>query len=365
MTEDARRPSRPLVLPEPFTGETDYCDWIDHFENVAAVNAWDDDAKLQWLKVRLTGCAQTAFKRLPQATRESYADSLAALKKRFEPESKRELYAAEFQTRRQGKTESWADFTEDLRRLADRAHSDLQEEAREKLSLTSYLDQINDPQVSFGVKQSRPKNLDEAVAATLELESFKNVKPVVKIAQAQLDVVPSESDIDDRRVVGQSDRQFRVNKSEGHRKSFCKLCWLGWITWRAAYQDPEKLANLTIESNDPQGVASLIVKLMEQGATLTSPTDRSQGRSSAGNVVKRAIMLEGVWLKTPASRRETDSPRRHGPGVRGPTNKGPKQSQTELFVILCLPSICLPDQGGSKQHTSQFHSGYWSCCYFT
>lgn len=87
MTEDARRPSRPLVLPEPFTGETDYCDWIDHFENVAAVNAWDDGAKLQWLKVRLTGRAQTAFKRLPQATRESYADSLAALKKRFEPKS--------------------------------------------------------------------------------------------------------------------------------------------------------------------------------------------------------------------------------------------------------------------------------------
>lgn len=118
------------------------------------------------------------------------------------PESKRELYAAEFQTRRKGKTESWADFAEDLRRLADRAHSDLQEEAREKLSLTRYLNQINDPQVSFGVKQSRPKNLDEAVAATLELESFKIVKPVVKIAQAQLDVVPSESDIDDRRVVG-------------------------------------------------------------------------------------------------------------------------------------------------------------------
>ena len=202
MTEDARRPSRPLVLPEPFTGEIDYCDWIDHFENVAAVNAWDDGAKLQWLKVRLTGRAQTAFKRLPQDTRNSYTDSLATLKKRFEPESKRELYAAEFQTRRKGKTESWADFAEDLRRLADRAHSDLQEEGREKLSLTRYLDQITDPQVSFGVKQSRPRNLDAAVTVTLELESYKNVRSVLKIAQAQLDEVPLESETDDTRVVG-------------------------------------------------------------------------------------------------------------------------------------------------------------------
>ena len=33
--------------------------------------------------------------------------------------------------------ETWADFAEDLRRLADRAHSDLEEAAREKLSLTA------------------------------------------------------------------------------------------------------------------------------------------------------------------------------------------------------------------------------------
>ena len=123
--EEAPRPARPLVLLEPFNGKTDYCIWIDHFENVAAVNAWDENAKLQWRKVRLTGQAQTALKRLPEATRRSYEDTLAALKKRFEPESKRKLYAAEFQTRRKGKMETWADFAEDLRWLADRAHSDL------------------------------------------------------------------------------------------------------------------------------------------------------------------------------------------------------------------------------------------------
>ena len=142
------------------------------------------------------------MKRLLDATRRSYNETLAALKKRFEPESKRELYAAEFQTRRKGKTESWADFAEDLRRLADRAHADLEEAAREKLSLTRYLDQIADPQVSFGVKQSRPRNLDEAVAATLELESFKNIKPVVKVAQAQPNVQLEEPDADSTRVIG-------------------------------------------------------------------------------------------------------------------------------------------------------------------
>ena len=69
--DNAPRPVRALVLPETFTGETDYCDWIDHFENVAVVNGWDEAAKLQWLKVRLTGRAQIALKQLPKATRNS------------------------------------------------------------------------------------------------------------------------------------------------------------------------------------------------------------------------------------------------------------------------------------------------------
>ena len=173
-------------------GETDYCDWIDHFEKVATLNAWDESAKLQWLKVRLIGRAQTALKRIPEGIRKSYSDTLAALKRRFEPDSKHELYATEFQTRRKCKTESWPDFAEDLQKLADRAYSYLQEEAKEKMSLARYLDQITDPQISFGVKQSCPRTLNDAVAATLELESFKSIKAcshkVMQVEQqAQLD----------------------------------------------------------------------------------------------------------------------------------------------------------------------------------
>jgi len=46
----------------------------------------------------------------------------------------------------------------------------LEEDAKERLSLISYLDQITDSQVSFGVKQSHPKNIDDAAAATTVLE---------------------------------------------------------------------------------------------------------------------------------------------------------------------------------------------------
>ena len=69
MTEEERRPpavmaTRPVVLPQNFSGDTSW-EWESHFQNVAAVNNWTEEDKLKWRKVRLTGRAQTAFKRLP------------------------------------------------------------------------------------------------------------------------------------------------------------------------------------------------------------------------------------------------------------------------------------------------------------
>ena len=57
--------------------------------------------------------------------------------------------------------------------LADKAFPDLQEEARDRLSLNRYMDQITDPQINFVVKQRRPKTLEAAVTATLEQESYR------------------------------------------------------------------------------------------------------------------------------------------------------------------------------------------------
>eukprot|EP00731_Ephydatia_muelleri_P008736 Em0004g1074a len=116
---------RPLLLPEPYDGATgSWPEWEAHFENVAAVN------------------------------------------------NKRELYVAELQTRRRHKDEDWASFGDALRVLADKAYSDLEDNARERLALNQFLAQITNPQIAFGVKQKRPKTVEEAVVTTIELESY-------------------------------------------------------------------------------------------------------------------------------------------------------------------------------------------------
>ena len=53
---------------------------------------WTDEDKLQWLKVLLTDRAQTAFKHLPIASKDSFELATAALKERYEPATRKHRY---------------------------------------------------------------------------------------------------------------------------------------------------------------------------------------------------------------------------------------------------------------------------------
>ena len=163
---------RPVITPELFSGERSWEDWIDQFESIAAINGWSDEQKLVWLKVRLTGRALLAYKKFSVTARSSFKNAVVALAERFEPESRRDLYLAEFQSRCKKRTESWADFGEDLRVLVDKAYPMLEDDARQQLALQRYLSQLCNDQVAFGVKQRKPRTIEAAVGATLELESY-------------------------------------------------------------------------------------------------------------------------------------------------------------------------------------------------
>lgn len=170
--------NKPVVLPEPFSGEGNVDEWIDHFENVSAVNRWSNEEQLLWLRVRLIGRAQTVFKRLSTDTKGDVALVKAALRERFEPASKKDMYVAEFYCRRKDASEEWVEYAEDLRTLVDKAYSDLSDEAREKLALHNYLQQLDDI-TGFAVKQKKPATLHDAVTATLEIESYRTTTKTV------------------------------------------------------------------------------------------------------------------------------------------------------------------------------------------
>jgi len=62
MIKPEKLESRPVIVPECFSGEGSYDYWIDQFESMMEINHRNDKQKLMWLKVRLTGRASMAFK---------------------------------------------------------------------------------------------------------------------------------------------------------------------------------------------------------------------------------------------------------------------------------------------------------------
>ena len=172
--EATNRKVRPVITPDAFSGEPmeSWDDWLGHFESVAKVNGWDENTCLLWLEVRLTGKAHNAWRRLSNEARAQYSTAKAALRKRFEPDSRREVYVAEFHTRKRNPGERWEELADNMRLLADKAFPDLDDRAREQLSLDRYLTLLDKPEVALAVRQRRPRSVDEAVSCTLEVESY-------------------------------------------------------------------------------------------------------------------------------------------------------------------------------------------------
>ena len=182
---------RPVVLPEPYNGESSWTDWYEPFESMAAVNRWKNEEKLLWLRVRLVDRAATAFKTIPEPARVNFANCIEAQRERSDPSSKRQLYLAELLGRKKCWGKEWATFAEALKTLIDNAYPEMQDDAKEQLGLTHYLGQLEQQQLAFSVKQRRPKSVDATVSATLEMESYL-VPKGGRVAQVAADITSTE-----------------------------------------------------------------------------------------------------------------------------------------------------------------------------
>jgi hypothetical protein len=56
--------TRPIVMPDVYTGEEDWIDWITNFELCARINEWDNELKTEFLAVKLKKRAQRVYRDL-------------------------------------------------------------------------------------------------------------------------------------------------------------------------------------------------------------------------------------------------------------------------------------------------------------
>ena len=144
---EGKRKVRPVITQDAFSGEASesWHDWLGHFESVARVNNWDESTCLMWLEVRLTGKATTLG-----------GDS--AMKPwRLSGNALNQIVDAKF-TWRSFKQESvdtgshWEELADNIRLLADKAFPDLEDRAKEQLSLDRYLALLDKPEVALAVR---------------------------------------------------------------------------------------------------------------------------------------------------------------------------------------------------------------------
>ena len=98
------------------------------------------------------------------------------MKRRFEPESHRELYATEFRMLTGQNNEPWGDITDKLSTLCHKAFPTLDQKDREHLVLRRFLDRL---EVAFSEHQSRLKTIEDAVDKTLKIKCYMSMLPTV------------------------------------------------------------------------------------------------------------------------------------------------------------------------------------------
>ena len=185
MNLDPEFRQRTKQKPEKFDGDSDWADYLKHFEMVSLWNGWREDEKAVQLSMSLTGTARQAWTDSfsdPQASL-SYDSLVSALTQRFKPDGHEEAYKAEFRRKTKTKEESFLEFGHRLRRLAIRAFPKINHESREELVVDQFLMGLIDPEMRRHVSLAHPRNVDQAITLATEFETLTQSLKGVMIAK--------------------------------------------------------------------------------------------------------------------------------------------------------------------------------------
>ena len=160
--------------PEPFTGtRTDLQDWLCHFDAISRWNGWNEEEKGANLNISLRGNAMQILRDIPESSKEDYHTLVETLRRRFDPEEKKNLKKVEFKGRIKKKDESIAEYGFSLSRLANSAYPGMPPEAREELTLDQFIAGLPSKELRKHVQFNHPPTLTEAMALATEYESVE------------------------------------------------------------------------------------------------------------------------------------------------------------------------------------------------
>ena len=198
-TVSSQDPSRKNKKPATYDGKSSWKDYHVQFEMVASLNGWDEETKALELATSLRENAQSVLTDLDADRRTDYQALVTALTARFEPDDQADVYLAQIRTCSRKKSESLPELGQEMKRLARLALPTATTSIREWLAMTYFIEALDNELMEYSVKQAKPRTVDEAVKAAVEMEAFQwsrkrrtNVSGRDALRMQQVDLAPRD-----------------------------------------------------------------------------------------------------------------------------------------------------------------------------
>ena len=178
------------LMPEAFTGERDYEDFLQQITTAATLSGWQTattDNRPQYFALRLKGNALHFYTTLTVAQQQNFDQLVAAFRTIYTTNV--EILKAKLKAARQQPNQTIAAFLCDVRTLARRVCRG-QPLIEEQMVLTSFIEGLHDAQLRWELRKSKTAIPGAALALAVELNAFMEMDPSLRCgSQATVNMV--------------------------------------------------------------------------------------------------------------------------------------------------------------------------------
>lgn len=168
---------RPVFMPETFTGTgREWSDWVGQFEMAAEVNYWNEELRLKFMSLLLSGRARDIYNGLSPESRGNYAQLKAALGRCLEPCDSGDWNRASFLARRRLHNETAREFGNALRRLIIKAYPNADSDTRDLFARDHFIEHVGRGELRVNLRSAKPSTLENAIDLASELELIRSLE---------------------------------------------------------------------------------------------------------------------------------------------------------------------------------------------
>ncbi len=169
---------RKEIKPSKYDGQTPCEDYMVHFDMVARANGWTYEEMGVQLSAHLSYPATSVLSSLDAMSRQDYNAVATELFSLYRAGKSAEISRAELRGRHRQAGEHLSSLAHDIKRKARQAYPTAMPDIQNTIATDQFIKALGEgKEIAWHVHQSKPTSIDEAVAAALDWEAWRDVSP--------------------------------------------------------------------------------------------------------------------------------------------------------------------------------------------